>query len=122
MIKKADWLAISKDRTAVLLLLGLVLLVGGVVVSTLLRLHGSDVQIPVRYSGYGTANIYRDQWYTLYAFSVFAVLITTINALLAAKIHGIDRLVSLGLLGFTAFILITCIVVANAVFNLAPSV
>lgn len=122
MIKRAEILAIVKDRPAVLLL-GLILFgVLAVVISAVFRIHASDVQVPVRYSGYGAANIYRDQWYMLFIFPAFAVLVGLLNSVLAVKIHQTSRQVSLGFMSVTVFLLITCVVVANAIFNLAPNV
>jgi hypothetical protein len=122
MIKKADWVAISGDRTIVILLVLLGLSVITAVVSSLLRIHVSDVQIPSRYSAYGTANIYRSHWYILYMFPLFAVLTASINAYLSVKIHSVNRMVAVGLLGLTLMIVALCLAVAHAVFNLAPTV
>lgn len=122
MIKRAEILALLKDRTAVLLLGFIGLGVFAVIASALFRVHTSDVQVPVRYSGYGAANIYRDQWYVLYIFPTFALLAGMLNSLLAVKIHQISRPVSLGIMGVTVFLLLTSLVVANAIFNLAPNV
>lgn len=93
-----------------------------VIASALFRIHANDVQVPMRYSGYGAANIYRDQWYVLYIFPVFALLVGLLNSVLATKVYQISRQVSLGLMGVTVFLLVTCVVVANAIFNLAPSI
>lgn len=122
MIRRADLLAIAKDRTAVILLgatfVGLVF----IILTTLLRVHASDVQVPIRYSEYGTANIYRDQWYVLYTFPIFALLVVLLNSALNIKIHQLNRMVGIGLMSLTLFLVIVCLVVANAIFNLAPSV
>src|SRR5688572_19837155 len=122
MIKKADWLAISRDRTAVVLLICMLMALASVVITAIFRIHASDVQIPGRYSAYGTANIYRNQWYTLYAFPLFALMVAGFNSFLAIKIHQINRLVGVGILGISLIVLILCLVVANAIFNLAPSI
>lgn len=122
MIKKADWLAISHDRTVVIMLLLLALATLAVIISSLLRIHISDVQIPSRYSAYGTANIYRSHWYTLYMFPIFALMTALINGYLAIKIHTINRMVSVGVLGVSLIVAVICLAVANAIFNLAPAV
>lgn len=122
MIKKAELLAIVKDRL-MLGLLGLTfVIVVTVVLVTLIRLNASDVQIPIRFSDYGTANIYRNQWFALYIFPIFALLVTALNAYVSTKIYTLDRLISLSFLGVTAFILTVCLVVTNSILNLAPSV
>lgn len=122
MMKRADLLALAKDRTAVVLLLTTVVAAIVVVLVTVLRLHPSDVQIPIRYSAFGTANIYRDQWYALYVFPIFALLVAAINAWISIKLYNIERLASLGFMSLTVFLLITCLVVVTAIINLAPSI
>ena len=122
MIKRAEWLLIAKDRAAVLLLAVMVIEVIIIIITTIVRLHASDVQVPTRYTAYGTANIYRGQWYSLWLFSAFAVLITLINGLLAVKTYQMDKVSGKGLIGFTIFILMIELFVVNAIFNLAPSV
>lgn len=122
MIKRADLLALAKDRMAIVLLLATVAGVITILLVTLLRLHSSDVQIPVRYTSFGAANIYRDQWYALYIFPAFAVLVATFNTMIAVKLYSVGRLAGIGFLGLTIFLLATCLVVTNAILNLAPSI
>lgn len=122
MMKKPEILALAKDRVAIILLLLIVVSTLTVVIVSLLRLHASDVQIPVRYTAFGTANIYRDQWYVLYIFPVFALLAAGFNTFISLKLYSLGRLASLGFMGLTVFLLVGCLVVTNAIFNLAPSV
>jgi len=122
MFKKAEWLAIAKDRTAIILLIAAVVEVGIIIITTLVRLHSSDVQVPVRYTGYGSANIYRGQWFTIWQFAIFAVMITAINNFLAIKIYQMSKMAGRGIMSFTVFVLLTGIFVLNAIFNLTPSV
>lgn len=121
-MKRADLLALAKDRLAIILLLATVVGSLVVVLVTVLRLHVSDVQIPMRYSALGTANIYRDQWYVLYVFPLFALLIAAFNTVISVKLYRTDRLASLGFMGLTIFLLVTCLVVVTAILNLAPSI
>lgn len=122
MIKKADWLAIAKDRTAVMLLLGVAITCIVLIITTVLRVHPSDIQIPVRYTGFGQTFIYRDQWYTQYAYMLFAVLIATVNVFLSIRMYNLRRLLGLGLLGMSIFLVVIATIISNAIFNLAPSV
>src|SRR6476469_5342775 len=121
MIKKADWLAIAKDRTAIILLLGLAVSCVVLIATVILRLHPSDIQIPVRYTGFGQTLIYRDQWYTQYSYIGLAVIIATINTFLAVRLYQLKRMLGLGLLGMSIVVVILAIAVINAMFNLAPS-
>lgn len=122
MIKKADWLAIAKDRTAIILFLLLGL--AGIVlfITTILRIHSSDIQLPARYTGYGLALIYREQWYAQLAYSGFTLLVLGVNSFLAIKLYQLQRLFGLGFLIMSIFLVIMCVVVANAIFNLAPTI
>ena len=121
MIKKADWLAIAKDRTAVLLVLALFAACAVLITTVILRLHPSDIQIPVRYTGFGQTFIYRDQWYSQYSYVGFALIVAFVNGFLAVRLHQLRRLLGLGLLGMSIFVVIVATIVINAMFNLAPS-
>lgn len=121
MIKKADWLAIGKDRVAVLLMVTLIGVSVVLIITVLFRLQPSDIQIPVRYTGFGQTFIYRDQWYVQYGYIVLALLVTLLNGFLALKLYKIRRLLGLGLIGMSIFVLAFATIVINAMFNLAPS-
>lgn len=121
MIKKADWLVIGKDRVAVLLLVGLLAVSAVLILSVIIRLQPSDIQIPVRYTGFGQTFIYRDHWYTQYGYVGLTLLVTGLNGYIALKLYKIRRLLGLGLIGMSIFVLVFAAVVINAMFNLAPS-
>ena len=121
MIKKADWLVVAKDRTAVILLLGLASACVVLIATVVLRLHSSDIQIPVRYTGFGQTYIYRDQWYTQYSYAGLAVIVATLNTFLAVRLYQLRRQLGLGFIGMSIFVVILAIIVINAMFNLAPS-
>lgn len=121
MIKKSDWLVIAKDRTAVILLLSFAAACVVLIATVVFRLHASDVQVPVRYTGFGQTSIYRDQWYAQYSYVGFAVIIAAINGFLAVKLYQLRRMLGLGLLGMSIFVVILAVVVVSAMLNLAPS-
>lgn len=121
MIKKADWLAIGKDRVAVLLLLLFAAVTVVLIATVIFRLQPSDIQIPVRYSGFGQTFIYRDQWYTQYSYIGLAVIVVVVNGFLALQLYKLRRLLGLGVLGMSIFVIVLATIVINAMFNLAPS-
>jgi len=121
MIKRADLIQLGKDRTAVLLLIGLLAISVVLIVTVLIRLQPSDIQVPVRYTGFGQTFIYRDQWYTQYSYVGLALVVVLVNGLLALRLYKIRRLLGLGLIGMSIFILVLASVVINAMFSLAPS-
>jgi hypothetical protein len=122
MIKRADWLAIGKDRAAVMLLFAVVVLVAAIIVTTILRVHITDIQIPARFTGYGPNNIYRDHWYAQLGYAGFGVLVGATNAFLAVKLYKVSRVLSLGFLGLTLLVMTVAIIIAIAIFNLTPVV
>ncbi len=121
MIKKADWLAIAKDRVAVLLFAALGLACIVLITTVLLRLQPSDIQVPVRYTGFGQTFIYRDQWYTQYSYVGLALVVAAINGFLGIKLYQLRRMLGLGLVGMGIFIVVLATIIINAMFNLAPS-
>lgn len=121
MIKKADWLVIAKDRTAIILFVGLAAVCIVLIATVLFRLHSSDVQVPVRYTGFGQTFLYRDQWYSQYSYVALAIIVAGLNGFLAVKLYQLRRLLGLGLLGMSIFVVVLAIVVINAMLNLAPS-
>lgn len=121
MIKKSDWLIIAKDRTAIMLYVGLAAACVVLIVTVVFRLHASDVQVPVRYTGFGQTFIYRDQWYSQYSYVGLAIIVAAVNGFLALKLYHLRRMLGLGLLGMSIFVVILAIVVINAMLNLAPS-
>lgn len=119
MFKKRELIQFLRDRLAISLLAAFLLTMVLLLVMTLLNIHVSDVQLPVRYSGYGLTNIYRDRWYSLLSFGLFAVLTTAINGYLIVKLHSVRRWLSVGLAAMSLAIGIISLVVAAAVFRLA---
>lgn len=122
MLKKSELLLIAKDRVLISLFLVALIELIVVLITTMVRLHASDVQVPVRYSGYGTANIYRGQWFTIWSFVIFAILVVTLNGFVALKAHSLSKMMSRGIMGFSVFVLVVEMFVLNAVLNLAPSI
>lgn len=122
MIRRADWLAITKDRMAIALLLLVSIIAVVIIITTILRVHHSDIQVPVRYTAYGASNIERDQWYTQYSYIGYALVLIVGNVFLAVKLYQVNRLLSLGFLGLSIFLLVLAFLIANATFNLAPTV
>jgi len=119
MFKKRELIQFSRDRVAMSLLIAFLLSMVLLLLITFLNLHVTDVQIPVRFSGYGSSGIYRDKWYTLLSFGLFALLAAAVNSYLILKLHAIRRGLSLGLALVSLSMGIIALVVATAVFRLA---
>ncbi len=119
MFKKRELIQFSRDRLAISLLIAFLLSMVILLLMTLFNIHVSDVQLPVRFSDYGSTKIYRDQWHSLISFGLFAVLVGSVNSYLIIKLHSIRRGLSLGLALVSVSIGIVALVVAAAVFRLA---
>jgi hypothetical protein len=119
MFKKRELIQFSRDRMAVSLLAGFLLSMILLLGMTILNMHVSDVQLPVRFSGYGSTSIYRDRWYSLLSFGLFAVLMAGFNGYLIVKLYSIRRGLSLGFALVSLTVGIVALVVAAAVFRLA---
>lgn len=119
MFKKRELLQFSRDRLAVTLLSAFLLSVLLLVIMTILNIHVSDVQLPVRYSGYGLTNIYRDRWYSLLSFGLFGLLTGGINGYLIIRLYSIRKGLALGLATVSLFNGIIALIIAAAVFRLA---
>lgn len=119
MLKKRELIQFSRDRLAISLLIAFLLTMVALLLMTLLNIHVSDVQLPVRFSGYGSTSIYRDQWYSLLSFGVFALLVGGVNSFLIVKLHAARRGLALGLALVSVAIGLIALVVAAAVFRLA---
>ncbi len=119
MFKKKELLLFAHDRLAVTLLAALLLGVIILIVMTALSVRVSDVQVPIRYSGYGFTNLYRDKWFTLLSFGLFPLIILLTNGFMAIKIFGSRRGLALGLLTLSVFIMVVALIITQAVFRLA---
>lgn len=119
MFKKKELLLLSRDRLTMILLGVLTLSVLALLLTTLFNVRSSDVQVPIRYTGYGFTNLYRDKWYTLWSFAIFAVLVLVVNGFVAVKLHSQRRGVALGILAISILIAFLALIVADAIFRLA---
>lgn len=119
MFKKRELVSFSQDRLAMSLLLLMALGTVVLIIVTIFNVRVSDVQVPVRFSGYGFANIYRDRWFALIGFAIFPLLVLGVNGYLAVKIRSDSRVIALGILGVSLLIIGLAIVISNAVFRLA---
>ena len=119
MFKKKELIQFSRDRLSMSMLLAFMLSMLALFILTLLNIHVSDVQIPVRYSDFGLTNIYRDRWYSLLSFGLYAVIVGGINSYLIVKLYSVRKGLSMGLSIASVFIGIISLVVAVAVFRLA---
>ena len=67
--------------TAITLILSLAF-----IVYILLNVHPSELQLVTHYTAFGVTHLYRDQWYYLFTFGGFALLVAFLHTTIALKI------------------------------------
>lgn len=80
----------------------------------------SDLQVPVRYSGFGITHFYRDKWYYEIVFVVFTLLVAVLHTLISAKLLEVKgRQFALGFLWLATIILTISVVFILAILRVA---
>jgi hypothetical protein len=57
------------------------------IVYILLNVHASELQLVTHYSAYGVTHLYRDQWYYLFTFGGFALIVAFLHTAISLKIY-----------------------------------
>ena len=57
------------------------------IIYILLNVHSSELQLVTHYTAYGVTHLYRDQWYYLFTFGGFALLVAFLHITIAIKIY-----------------------------------
>lgn len=68
---------------ALLVVTVLILILGAV------NIRPSELQVPVRYTSFGITNFYRDKWYYLLAFLLFAIAVAVFHVLIGIKLYAL---------------------------------
>lgn len=106
---------VIKDRMAIVMVALLVLTTIVVLVLLLFWLRHSDIQIPIRYSGYD-GSLYNDQWFERISFIIFLLMQAIITVYASCVMHARGyRVFAYCFLGFGVFMAIATAVIALAV-------
>lgn len=90
-----------------------------IVIYTLLNIESQEFKVPVRYSGYFQGNLSdRDEWFTLYALPVFAIISFGFNVVLSIKSHRMRPELAHTLLSLNLIVLLFVFLVARALLGL----
>lgn len=78
----------------------------------------SELQLVTHYTAYGMTHLYRDQWFYLLAFAVFAVVVAFLHIALAIKVyvtkgHPLAIMVAWLGIGVIVFAWVTSIAIIN---------
>jgi len=64
-----------------------VLLMLSFIIYIFIAVRPSELQLVTHYTAYGVTHLYRDQWFYLLSFALFALLVTVIHLGLAIKLY-----------------------------------
>ena len=76
-----------QDRGFLAALIILLVAGGGVALYVVFNLHPSELQVVTHYTAFGQTNFYRDKWYYLINFALFALLTVVVYSALACKLY-----------------------------------
>lgn len=81
-----------------------------------LSVQPKDILVASRYTGFGETNYYRDRWYYLYTFVVFALTVTVVHSSIMVKLFAIGKRIGAFFVGWIAiFLLIIAFAYAHQV-------
>lgn len=106
---------VIKDRVALALLVALILITLVVCVLLFVWIRPSDIQIPIRFSGYDSS-LYSDRWYERLSFVLFLLLQTASTTVLGVLMHARNyKVLAYFLFSLGIFTAVAVAVVASAV-------
>ena len=59
----------------------------GFIIYISFTVHPSELQVVTHYTAYGVTHLYRDQWFYMLSFAVFAVLVAVLHIAISIKIY-----------------------------------
>lgn len=109
-----------KSRIFVALWVVILLQTIALVILVAVNVHPSQLQVPVRFDTFSTTQYFRDQWFYLFNFIGFGVVMLSVNGLISLKILEVKgRHLALSFLWLTAAMLLIAIVLIAAVLRVA---
>jgi len=75
------------NRHLTVLSLVTVLLSAALIIYIIVKVHPSDLQLVTHYTAFGVTHLYRDQWFYLFTFIIFAILAAFLHIAIAIKIY-----------------------------------
>jgi len=74
------------DRYLLILLLAMLLLAFILATIIGLSIHPSELQLVSHYSTFGVTHFYRDQWFYLFVFVAFEIIVAVLHTIIAIKL------------------------------------
>jgi hypothetical protein len=102
----------------------LTLLTIGAVLFIALSIRPSEVQLVTHYSAFGVTHLYRDQWYYLLSFAVFAVVVAILHTAIALKLLKLhySRMPAIYTIWLGVAVVILCWITSSVVINVWSSI
>jgi hypothetical protein len=102
----------------------LFLLTTGAILYIILSIRPSEVQLVTHYSAFGVTHLYRDQWYYLLGFAIFAVVAATLHTAIALKLLRLhySRMPAVYMLWLGVAVVLLCWITSSVVFNVWSSI
>ncbi len=105
-----------QDKTRFSLFVGSVLISALGILSIILRVHSSDVLVPIRYLA--NSDVQRASWPNLYLFGAFYILACTAHVILSLRLYPVRKGYAYAVLAGYIFLAILALRVSGAVVNL----
>ena len=64
-----------------------ILLAASLIIYIIVKVHPSDLQLVTHYTAFGVTHLYRDQWFYLLTFIIFAILAAFLHIAIAIKLY-----------------------------------
>jgi len=109
-----------RDRSWVIGALALIVLAFLLAIILALQIRPSELQLPVRYTSFGSTNFYRDKWYYLLSFVFFGIFVMLMNLAISLKLYEQKgRQLSILFLGLSTAIIVIAYFVISSLFRIA---
>lgn len=117
---KENFKLILADRGYLTAVVVLLLVTIGIVIMGAINIRPSELQIPVRYTSFGITNFYRDRWYYLLTFLLFAIVIAAMHILVSVRLFAAKgRGLAVSFIWLSVIVLIIASVFIFAVLRVA---
>jgi hypothetical protein len=108
------------DRIVVALMLLFVLMSLVYCVYVGISLHPSDLQVAVHYTAYGETSFYREKWYYLISFILFALVVAVAHVALIVKLFVQERRqIAILFAWLSIFLVVIMFLITRAVLGIA---
>ncbi len=77
---------LSKERRLIIALIVLLVAALSVMIYVGVNIHQNELKIVTHYTAFGSTNFYRDKWYYLITFVVFALVVAVVHSMITLRL------------------------------------